>query len=400
MKGGPGTGGRERGLGPGGSTGAGARGLDPGGATGDQRPVGTGRGTGERADADGGATSTRLELAASPHLKAPDTTPRIMWTVVLTLIPVVAAATWTFGPSALLVVLTATLGAVAVERVWGRRGALGDGSAAITGLLLGLTLPAGLPLWMAFLGGGVGVGFGKLIFGGLGQNVFNPALVGRAFLQAAFPAAMTTWPLPTGAPLPGGGTMAWASLRGDTFAFPLLGSSVDAVTGATPLGLAKFEGVTTPVGDLFMGSIGGSAGETSALLILVGGLVLAARNYLNWRIPVSILAVVAILSSAIHAVSPAVSPGAPFMLFSGGLMLGAVYMATDMVTSPVTNAGAWLYGAGIGALVVLIRVWGGLPEGVMYAILLMIAMVPFIDRATQPRVFGTGRGARRAAGAS
>lgn len=323
-----------------------------------------------------------------------------MWTVVVTLIPVVAAATWTFGPSALLVVLAATLGAMVVERIWGRRGALGDGSAAITGLLLGLTLPAGLPLWMAFLGGGVGVGFGKLIFGGLGQNVFNPALLGRAFLQAAFPAAMTTWPLPTGASLPGGGTMAWATPRGDTFAFPLLGSSVDAVTGATPLGLAKFEGVTTPVGDLFMGFIGGSAGETSALLILVGGLVLAARNYLNWRIPVSILAVVAILSSAIHAVSPAVSPGAPFMLFSGGLMLGAVYMATDMVTSPVTNAGAWVYGAGIGALVVLIRVWGGLPEGVMYAILLMNAMVPFIDRATQPRVFGTGHRTRPTAGAS
>lgn len=345
-------------------------------------------------------STPRLELAASPHLKAPDSTPRIMWTVVVTLIPVVAAATWTFGPSALLVLIAATLGAVGVERIWGRRGTLGDGSAAITGLLLGLTLPAGLPLWMALLGGGVGVGFGKLIFGGLGQNVFNPALLGRAFLQAAFPAAMTTWPLPTGAPLPGGGTMAWAALRGETFAFPLLGSRVDAITGATPLGLAKFEGVTTPVGDLFMGSIGGSAGETSALLILVGGLVLAARNYLNWRIPVSILAVVAILSSAIHAVSPAVSPGAPFMLFSGGLMLGAVYMATDMVTSPVTNAGAWVYGAGIGALVVLIRVWGGLPEGVMYAILLMNAMVPFIDRATQPRVFGTGRGARSAEGAS
>jgi electron transport complex protein RnfD len=314
-----------------------------------------------------------------------------MWTVVATLVPVVGAAAWTFGPGALLVIAAATAGSLVIERIWGRRGALGDGSAAITGLLLGLTLPPGLPLWMAFLGGAVGIGFGKLIFGGLGQNVFNPALLGRAFLQAAFPAALTTWPLPTGAALPEGGVVAWASLRGDLFALPLLGSRVDAVTGATPLGLMKFEGVSTPVYDLFMGSVGGSAGETSALLILLGGFYLATRGYLDWRIPVSILAVVAILSSVIHAVDPAVSPGAPFMLLSGGLMLGAVYMATDMVTSPVTHTGAWIYGAGIGVLVVLIRVWGGLPEGVMYAILFMNALVPFIDRATQPRVFGTGR---------
>ncbi len=333
----------------------------------------------------------RLELVASPHLKAPDSTPKIMWTVVVTLIPVVGAAVWNFGPSAILVIGFATLGAMVTERWLGPGGAIRDGSAAITGLLLGLTLPPGLPVWMAFLGGAVGIAFGKLIFGGLGQNVFNPALMARAFLQAAFPAALTTWPLPTGAELPGGGILAWAALRGDNFALPLLGSRVDAVTGPTPLGLMKFGGLSTPVSDLFMGSIGGSIGETSALLILVGGVYLALKNYLNWRIPVSVFAVVAILSSAIHAVSPAAFPGAPFMLFSGGLMLGAVYMATDMVTSPVTNVGAWIYGAGIGALVVLIRFWGGLPEGVMYAILLMNALVPFINRATQPRVFGTGK---------
>ena len=333
----------------------------------------------------------RLELVASPHLKAPDSTPRIMWTVVATLVPVVGAAVWNFGPSALYVILAATLGALVTERVLGPGGAIRDGSAAITGLLLGLTLPPGLPMWMAFLGGATGIGFGKLIFGGLGQNVFNPALLGRAFLQAAVPAAMTTWPLQTGAPLPGGGTMAWSTLRGDNFALPLLSSDVDAITGATPLGLMKFEGVVTPVPELFLGSIPGSTGETSALLILLGGAYLAYKNYLNWRIPVSVIAAVAILSSAIHAVSPATFPGAPFMLFSGGLMLGAVYMATDMVTSPVTNAGAWIYGVGIGVLVVLIRFWGGLPEGVMYAILLLNALVPFINRATQPRVFGTGR---------
>ncbi|UCC26145.1 MAG: RnfABCDGE type electron transport complex subunit D [Gemmatimonadales bacterium] len=356
-------------------------------------PGGTGPGGAGSAGGDGGSgrAERRLELVASPHLKAPDSTPRIMWTVVVTLVPVVVAAAWNFGPSALLVIGFATLGAMVTERWLGPGGALRDGSAAITGLLLGLTLPAGLPVWMAFAGGAVGIGFGKLIFGGLGQNVFNPALLGRAFLQAAFPAAMTTWPLPTGAELPGGGVMAWSTLRGGTFALPLLGSRVDAVTGPTPLGLMKFESVGTEVSDLFMGTISGSIGETSALLILVGGAYLALKNYLNWRIPVSVFAAVAILSSAIHAVSPAAFPGAPFMLFSGGLMLGAIYMATDMVTSPVTNVGAWIYGAGIGALVVLIRFWGGLPEGVMYAILLMNALVPFINRATQPRVFGTGK---------
>jgi Na+-translocating ferredoxin:NAD+ oxidoreductase subunit D len=327
------------------------------------------------------APTPRLELVASPHLKAPDSTARIMWTVVGTLVPVVAAAVWYFGLSALLVIAAATLGALVTERVFGEGGSLADGSAAITGLLLGLTLPAGLPLWMAALGGAFGIGFGKLLFGGLGQNVFNPALLGRAFLQAAFPGALTTWPEPG---------QAWGTLAGDTFAVPLLSPGVDAVTGATPLGLMKFEGVATPVGDLLVGSTGGSLGETSAVLILLGGAYLAYKNYLNWRIPVSILAVVAILSSAMNAIDPAF-PGAPFMLLSGGLMLGAVYMATDMVTSPVSNAGAWLFGAGIGALVVLIRLWGGLPEGVMYAILLMNACVPFIDQATRPRVFGTGR---------
>lgn len=325
----------------------------------------------------------RLDLVASPHLKAGDTTARIMWTVVATLVPVVMMATWRFGPSALLVIAAATAGALITERVFAGREPPKDGSAAITGLLLGLTLPAGVPLWMAFLGGVVGIGFGKLLFGGLGQNVFNPALVGRAFLQAAFPTALTTWPVP-------GQGATWA---GDTFAVPLFAGGVDAVTGPTPLGLMKFEGVGTSISELFLGTTAGSLGETSAVLILLGGLWLAYRNYLNWRIPVSILAVVAGLSSAIHAIDPAGFPGAPFMLFSGGLMLGAVYMATDMVTSPVTHAGAWIYGAGIGALVVLIRFWGGLPEGVMYAILLMNALVPFIDRATQPRVFGTRRGA-------
>ena len=325
-------------------------------------------------------TEPRLDLVASPHLKGPDSTPRIMWNVVASLAPVVAAATAFFGPGALLVIAAATLGALGTERLSGGGSSVGDGSAAITGLLLGLTLPAGMALWMAFLGGAFGIGFGKLIFGGLGQNPFNPALVGRAFLQAAFPTAITTWPATD---------VAWWSLRGDTFALPLMRGTVDAMTAATPLGLAKFEQQTTDLLPLLIGNTTGSLGETSALLILLGGAWLAWRRYLNWRVPASIFAAVAAFAGLLHWIDPARYPGVPFMLFSGGLMLGAIYMATDMVTSPVTNAGAWIFGVGIGLLVVLIRAWGGLPEGVMYAILLMNAFVPFINRATQPRVFGT-----------
>jgi electron transport complex protein RnfD len=304
-----------------------------------------------------------------------------MWTVVATLIPIVAAASYFFGISALLVVAASTLGALLTERFFGRSRTLWDGSATITGILLGLTLPAGMPLWMAFVGGAIAIGFGKLIFGGLGQNVFNPALLGRAFLQAAFPTAITTWPVPGGP---------WLQLKGDLFALPLMSAATDAVTGATPLGLMKFERAGTDLVPLLLGTTAGSLGETSALLIVVCGAYLAWKNYLNWRIPVSVLLTVAVLAGLLHALAPERYPSAPFMLLSGGLMLGAVFMATDLVTSPMTHRGCWIFGAGIGVLVVVIRIWGGLPEGVMYAILLMNAAVPFINRATQPRVFGTG----------
>jgi Na+-translocating ferredoxin:NAD+ oxidoreductase subunit D len=324
---------------------------------------------------------TRMLVDPSPHLHVRDTTPRIMWSVVASLTPLVAASAWFFGTGALLVIAASCIGAVGAERLFGRGGALRDGSAAITGLLLGLTLPSAFPLWMAALGGAFGIGFGKIIFGGLGQNVFNPALVGRAFLQAAFPTAITTWPVPGGLLAPPAASL---------FALPLMrGDATDAITAATPLGAMKFDGIARDVLPLLTGHIGGSLGETSAVLILAGGAWLAWRRYLNWRTPVSILATVALLAALLHALDAARYPSPLFMLLSGGLMLGAVYMATDMVTSPVTNAGRWIFGIGIGVLVVVIRSWGGLPEGVMYAILFMNALVPFINRATQPRVFGT-----------
>ena len=325
-------------------------------------------------------TAPALVVMASPHLDGPASTPVIMWSVVGSLAPIVMAATWFFGVSALLVVAAATLGAVATEAGFGSRRTLGDGSGAITGLLLGLTLPAGLPLWMAFVGGAFGIGFGKLIFGGLGGNVFNPALLGRAFLMAAFPGAMTTWAAPSGE---------WWRLAGDNLALPFMRADLSAmITEATPLGLMKFEKTQTALGPLLLGTTGGSVGETSSLLILLCGSYLAWKRFLNWRTPTSILATVALVAWGLHAVDPQYPPPF-FMLFSGGLMLGAVYMATDMVTSPVTNTGRWIFGAGVGALVVIIRIWGGLPEAVMYAILIMNALVPFINRSTEPRVFGT-----------
>jgi electron transport complex protein RnfD len=327
-------------------------------------------------------TEPTFRVTASPHIAAASSTPQIMWNVVGALVPVIGAAAYYFGPSAVLVTGAATLGAMGTEALWGKPGTLRDGSAAITGILLGLTLPAGLPVWMAIVGGAFAIGLGKLVFGGLGQNIFNPALLGRAFLQAAFPIAMTTWPARQDN---------WWVLAGDNFAFPLMRPRPDAATEATPLGLMKFEQADTPLRGLVLGDTSGSLGETAAVVILLCGVYLAARNYLNWRIPVSILATVAATAALLHTVDSTRYPGPAFALFSGGLMLGAVFMATDTVTSPVTNAGGWVFGTGIGLLVMVIRTWGGLAEGVMYAILIMNALVPFINRATQPRVFGTGR---------
>ena len=321
-----------------------------------------------------------LVITPSPHMKGPASTPTIMWSVVGSLVPIVCASAWFFGISALLVIAASVAGAVGTEAVFGKGRTIRDGSAAITGVLLGLTLPPGLPLWMAFLGGAFGIGFGKLIFGGLGMNIFNPALLARAFLMAAFPGPLTTWAKSGGS---------FFTLRGDNFALPLMApSQLHAVTEATPLGLMKFEKTSTPLLNLLIGNTGGSLGETAAIVILLSGAWLAWKRFLDWRTPVSIFATVAALMTFIRFFKPS-APGPLFMIFSGGLVLGAVFMATDMVTCPVTHTGRWIFGAGVGVLVVVIRLWGGLPEGVMYAVLLMNAMVPFINRATKPRVFGT-----------
>ena len=327
----------------------------------------------------------RLLIQSAPFLHTSLSTPRLMLEVTLATVPVIAAAVFYFGITALLVIAATTAGALLTEWAFGsgpRGRSLRDNSGLLTGVLLALTLPPGIPLWMAFVGGVAGVGLGKVVWGGLGHNLFNPALVGRAFLQAAFPTTLTSW-VPTGGDL--------FAVRASSLAVPMLhGGTVDAVTAATPLAKMKFEGSVTGLGPLLTGDIAGSLGETSAWILILCGLVLGFRRAFDWRIPVAILVTVAALSSLLWAIDADRYAPPWFMLASGGLLFGTVFMATDPVSSPTTPRGLWVFGAGVGALVVLIRVWGGLPEGVMYAILLMNAATPLIERVAQPRAFGRG----------
>ena len=337
-----------------------------------------------------------IEIRTSPHLKRAMSVDRIMRTVVLALLPIAAFAVWQFGLSALLLLLTTTGVAVATEwffaRQSGRGNTVADWSAVITGLLLGLTLPPGFPLWMAAVAAFVGIALGKALFGGLGYNVMNPALVGRAFVQAAFPVAITTW---TPAFAPG----RFMELIPSTLTLPFMqpipvadwvaGLQMDGWTGATPLALQKFQHIETPLVDTFTGLIAGSAGETSALLILICGLWLAWQRMLDWRIPVSVMAGAVLVATPFWLLDPVLYPSPWFVLCSGGLMLAAWFMASDMVASPVTVRGVILYGLFIGALTVIIRLFGGLVEGVMYAILLGNAIGPLISSWTQPRVYGS-----------
>lgn len=338
-----------------------------------------------------------IELSSSPHIKQAVSTPQIMRNVVYALLPVCAFAVYVFGISALALLLVSTASCMLTEalfcRLAGRPGTLNDWSVVITGILLGLTLPPGFPLWMAAVAGFVGVGLGKALFGGLGHNVMNPALVGRAFVQAAFPAAITTWTpafmagrfsefIPTTLTLPfmrPPDLSAWLAVGADGF------------TGATPLALQKFEYITTDVTEMFVGMSAGSTGETSALIILAGGLYLAARRMLDWRIPTGVMLGAVAVSLPFWLLDPGHYPDPVFVLFSGGLMLGAWFMASDMVASPVTPMGVWIYALFIGALTVVIRLFGGLTEGVMYAILLGNAISPLISTISQPRVFGSRR---------
>jgi len=339
--------------------------------------------------------SPTVLLRTSPHLRVTPTVDVIMRNVVYALLPVCAFSIYQFGVSVLALIVVCTATCVLTEhlicKMSGKTTTVSDWSAIITGILLALTLPPGFPLWMAAVASIFGIGVGKMFFGGLGFNVMNPALVGRAFAQASFTVPITTWTpymtegrftqfipssltLPFLKPIPVGDWIAQVS--------------PDGFSGATPLGLWKFEQIGTESMELLLGSTAGSAGETSALLILLCGLYLVARRMMNWQIAFSVLLVAGVTSGIFYFINPEVYPDPLFTLCSGGLMLGAIFMATDMVASPVTPLGIWIYGGMIGFITVIIRLFGGLSEGVMYAILLANACSPLISAMTQPRIYG------------
>lgn len=312
----------------------------------------------------------KLMVSVSPHIYSEESTKEIMWVVTLSLLPAGVAGIFIFGITSLWIIITAVLSAVLTEAVIQKlrrvKITIQDGSAFLSGLLLAYCLPAGSPLWLAAVGAFVAVAIGKQAFGGLGQNIFNPALIGRAFLMAAWPVYMTTWVMPR---------YACFSAR------PL---ACDGVTEATPLA-NKFS--TVSYWDLFTGNHGGCLGEVCILALLAGALLLLIRGYISWHIPFSFIITVALLTWIFGGEGYFAGRWLDHLL-SGGLMLGAFFMATDYVTSPLTNKGRLVFGFGCGLLTAVIRIWGGYPEGVCYAILLMNAATPIIDRYTQPRRFG------------
>lgn len=315
-------------------------------------------------------SNRKLIVSGSPHLHTGDSVKARMWGVVVALIPALAFSIYAFGLGSFVVILTSVIGCVMTEfliqkYMIGGKITIGNGSAVITGLLLAMNLPSNLPLWIVLIGCVVAIGLGKFAFGGLGQNIFNPAILGRVFLLISFPQQMTTWPLP----------------------FVNRMNYADATTGATILGKIKMNELSPENIDLmetFIGNMGGSLGEISAIALLLGGMFLLLRGIISWHIPVSIIASVSVFSW-IAGINPLVS------VLSGGVLLGAIFMATDYVTSPMTHKGMVLYGIMIGIITMIIRLWGAYPEGVSFAILIMNGFTPLINKYMHPRRFGERR---------
>ncbi len=311
-------------------------------------------------------------LAPSPHLTDGETVTKIMWKVMASLLPATAIGIYIFGVRALLVVVVSMAAAMLTEFIFLKVRKMDttrvlDGSAALSGLILALTLPPTLPLFAVIMGAVVAIALGKQVFGGLGNNIFNPALVGRAFLSATYPVFMTTWSNPN----------YWKTLL-----------SLDAVNIATPLANFKFEQQLAPPAKLFFGAVAGSIGETSVLALMIGAAYLLYKKYINWRMPVGYLGTVLAISTVMYMINPDKYPTPTFMILAGGLVLGSFYIATDPVTTPFTDKGIWIFSIGAGVLVILIRLFGGLPEGVLFSILFMNALTPVINKWTQPKVFG------------
>jgi Na+-translocating ferredoxin:NAD+ oxidoreductase subunit D len=309
----------------------------------------------------------KLIVSSSPHLHKDESVSRIMWTVVLSLLPAGIAGVIIFGRSAFWVILLGVFSALLAEAVFQllskKKLTIFDGSALITGLLLAYNLPPNVPFWIPIVGAFFSIAIGKQIFGGLGQNIFNPALAGRVFLMASWPKYMTA------------------------FSAPL---NYDAVAQATPLAALKEGKVLEhlPYMDLFLGKHGGCIGEVCILALLLGAALLFIKGYISWHIPISYILTVG-LFTYIFSPQGLFRGDWLFHILSGGLILGAFFMATDYVTSPLTRKGQVIFGVGCGLLTAVIRLWGGYPEGVSYAILMMNAAAPIIDRFTKNRVYGT-----------
>jgi len=322
----------------------------------------------------------RWVVTSSPHVHAPGDTRRIMLLVILSLLPAAVWGVYLFGLPALVTLVLSVAFCVAFEavfqRMFGKPLTLWDLSAVVTGILLALNLPPTSPWWLVIAGALVAMLFGKHVYGGLGHNIFNPALVGRVFLLISFPAQMTSWAVPKP---------------------PFGGGALDAVTSATVLGeiktslmvTGKIDTVSTSVLDLVLGKAGGSLGEMSALLLLLGAALLLLRRVISWHTPAAFVGTVFVMSVVGHLFWPAKVAHPLIHLFGGGLILGAFFMATDYVTTPVTPLGKLIFGVGCGFITFVIRQFGGYPEGVSFAILLMNAATPLIDNYAKPRIFGT-----------
>lgn len=328
------------------------------------------------------SVNQRMEflVSSSPHMHSGESIARIMWLVTASLAPALVLAVVYFGWHAVNVIAVTVISCIVFEALfqWMRRAPIrvSDGSAVVTGVLLALNMPPSSPWWLCVIGAFIAIGIAKELYGGLGYNPFNPALVARVALLIAFPVQMTTWS-------------------------PTLWMPADAVTGATPLGAVKehlLKDGTTGMEftwdyfwSLMIGNVKGSLGETSVIALLLGGLFLIWRGYINWRVPVGYIGTVFAFTGVAFLFNPVGSASPVFHVVSGGLVLGAFFMATDMVTSPVTPKGMWIFAVGCGVLTSVIRLWGGYPEGVSFAILIMNATVPLLDRYFRPAVFGQKR---------
>ena len=323
--------------------------------------------------------ANKLTISLSPHVHGGDSVKKNMYGVCIALLPALLCSFYFFGIGAIAVTAVSVASCVFFEWAINKymlknpRPTITDGSAILTGILLAFNLPSNFPLWMVVIGALFAIGVVKMTFGGLGCNLFNPALAGRAFLLISFPVQMTTWPTP-----------------GQGFL------TLDATTGATPLatmkliakGEASMSDLSNSLTDMLIGNTGGCLGEVCAIAILLGLIYLLVKKIITWHIPVSILVTVAVFSGLMHLANPTTYVAPQYELLSGGLLLGAVFMATDYVTSPMTHKGQLIYGVAIGLLTMVIRTWGAYPEGMSFAILIMNAFTPLINNYCKPKRFG------------